>query len=198
MLKFIIISVILMVPVAVYLFCYIRRTISFWSRQGKRRWITVLSVLFAVGIAAVSTNVFSTGALVVLHLSAIGICMELLNFIVVRAAGRTRELKRWRQIYRSGIPPILITVLILCFGYYHMNDVQQTDYTVSTDKQLRPEGYRIALITDLHFGTTMDHQKLEAYCMEISKFKPDFLYLLGRRAWDDKCRFSANRGFSGY
>lgn len=179
MLKFILISILLMIPVAVYLYFYIYRMLCFWSRQQKKRWITVCSIVAAVGAAAASMNIFSTGALIVLHLVAIGICMELINFIAARAAGKQGELKVWKCIYRSGVIPVCITMLILAYGYFHMQDVRETDYNISTEKQLRSEGYRVALITDLHFGTTMDRQKLEKYCQEISEKEPDIVLLGG-------------------
>lgn len=185
MLKFILISILLMIPVAVYLSVYIRRMLSFFSRQEKKRWITVCSVAAAIGIAAISLNIFSTGALVTLHLTVIALCMELLNVILVIAVGTKRELKGWKRVYRSGLIPVFITVVILGYGYFHMLDVQETRYTVSTEKQLRPEGYKIALVTDLHFGTTMNYYKLEAYCQEISEKEPD-LVLLGGDIVDER------------
>lgn len=185
MLRFILISLILIIPVAIYLYFYIRRAVCFYSRQERKRWITVLSAITAAALAVLSMNIFSTGAMVILHLAVISLCMELLNLILNKTAGKKRKLKRWTCIYRCGLIPVIITAVILGYGYFHMNDVRKKEYTISTEKKLRSQGYKIALITDLHFGTTMDKEKLREHCAEISKEKPDIV-LLGGDIVDDR------------
>ena len=55
----------------------------------------------------------------------------------------------------------------------------RTDYRVETEKPIRAQGYRIALVSDLHFGTTMDGRDLAGYAGEIEAAGPDLLVLCG-------------------
>ena len=52
----------------------------------------------------------------------------------------------WKKVYASGAVSILLTVLLILFGYWNLHNVIRTDYRIETDKEIRTEGYRIALI----------------------------------------------------
>ncbi len=101
----------------------------------------------------------------------------------VRMSGRTERSGSaytvWKKVYRCGLMPLVCLALLMGYGYWNMAHVKQTHYTVSTEKNVRSEGYRIALITDLHFGTTMDANKLDAHCREIEAQQPDVIVLCG-------------------
>lgn len=55
----------------------------------------------------------------------------------------------------------------------------QTGYEIEIDKEIRPEGYRIALISDLHLGTTFGLDELRQYAEDISNTEPDLVILCG-------------------
>lgn len=97
----------------------------------------------------------------------------------VRAGGTGRGFARWKKVYSCGLVPLLCLALSMGYGYWNMAHVVETDYTVTTTKNIRQEGYRVALISDLHFGTTMDAEKLQAQCDEIGAAQPDLIVLCG-------------------
>ena len=71
------------------------------------------------------------------------------------ALGEENSPDRWDGLYRCGIIPILCTALTVGYGYWNMNHVIRTDYRIKTEKDIRDQGYVIALVSDLHYGTTM-------------------------------------------
>ena len=61
----------------------------------------------------------------------------------------------------------------------NMGNVVEKDYTVYTDKEIREEGYRVALVSDLHYGITLNKSQLEDKCAEIEAAQPDLVVLCG-------------------
>lgn len=130
---------------------------------------STLAVIFAL-------NIWGVWAMILAHWFIFALCMELINFVLNR---RNKRWGVWKKIYRSGIIPIFFTILVMGYGYYCMHDIVKTSYTINTEKAIREEGYRIALISDLHFSTTMNETTLEKYCREIEMEHPDFVVLCG-------------------
>ena len=58
-----------------------------------------------------------------------------------------------------------------------MLNVLPTTYEVHNDKL--SNNYKIVLISDLHYGISLNNKQLEKYCNEISKLNPDFVVLAG-------------------
>lgn len=169
-----------LIPIGIYIYFYILRTLNFWLAKRNDKRIKIVSGFAAFFLSFCSLNLFGFGALVVAHMVAAALCMELLNFLVI-ALHKHRGIKtvQWNKIFSCGMIPVISTVLILGYGYYNMGNVHEKDYTIHTDKPIRSQGYRIAMIADLHFGTTMNEEKLKKLCNEIEGKKPDLVALCG-------------------
>lgn len=103
------------------------------------------------------------------------------------ADGITRLLKRffafpriraWRLAVQLVLP-IALTAGLLIYGAINMSHVQQTSYTLTTHKPIRQEGYRIAFLSDLHYGTIQDTALLPDYVNQINALQPDMIILGG-------------------
>lgn len=180
LIRFLIIPFLLLIPVGVYLYFYFLRIAEFWGLERKNKKVKILAVVLAVLAIIWSVNLFGVGALIVLHVVAVALFMEILNFIYA-ALHKHRGVKidLWNKAFSCGLVPVIITALILGYGYFNMGNVVETDYTIHTGKVIREKGYRIAMISDLHFGTTMNEEKLKKYCKEIEGTKPDLVILCG-------------------
>lgn len=82
-------------------------------------------------------------------------------------------------LHRTGIVAIALTVAILTYGYFNIFNVISTNYTVTTEKNIRSEGYKLALISDLHYGITLNKEQLEKVVERINKESPDIVILDG-------------------
>lgn len=177
---FIIISFLLLIPVGVCLYFYLLRIADFWKLQRKIKKVKMVAALIAFLAIIWSVNLFGFGALIVLHLAAAALLMEIINLVFAELhKHRVIKIDLWNKLYRCGLVPVIITVLILGYGYFNMGNVIETDYTIHTEKAIRPQGYKIALIADLHFGTTINEENLKKYCNEIESKKPDLVVLCG-------------------
>lgn len=168
-----------MIPIGIYFYFYYRRTILFWSKKEKNKYIQFASILLAVCTTAACANMFYTPALVFLHVAAVQLVLHLL-YLLIQIKGEEKKIPG--MIYRCGLVPWLVTAVILGYGYFHMKDVTVKEYSVVTDKEISASaenGYTIAMLSDLHFGTTMDAEGLKEYCQRISAAKPDLVVLCG-------------------
>lgn len=171
----IIIGVIL---IGFYVYSYLKRISAYWNIDTNTKTLKIIFIVISIMFAFLSFNVWNIGAVVILHWMAAAIIMDLIHFVL------KKKLKNnipyiWKKIYGYGILPVIITILVITLGYWNMMHVVEKNYTVMTDKNIRIEGYRVALISDLHIGTTLNSEQLEEVCKRIEKTNPDFVILCG-------------------
>lgn len=159
--------------VALYYYFFLRRAAKFWGAPTQKRWVKVLIAVAALLIGA--TMLFLRGMLVlfVLLVMLFGILLDFLHLLLHYPLRKTK----WSAVWRCGLIPVLIAAILLPYGYYRMRDVRQTTYTVVSEKIETP--YRILFVSDLHFGTAMDVERLRAYCDEMQETRPDLVVLGG-------------------
>lgn len=173
---FIIIPVSLLILLAIYFYYYLKRIGKFFKidtckKQVKCVIIAILIFLFA-GIF-----IWSTIVIVLLHIFFITLCLDAIRILFHKKSNRNDAF--WNRIYRSGLLSIFITASILCYGLWNMGNVVETEYTVHTQKSIRTQGYRIAMISDLHYGSIIQREKLEHISNEIENANPDIVVLCG-------------------
>lgn len=170
----------LMIIISIYLYYYIARAISILNIDVKKKIVKLLIMSIVIIIMYFSLRDFGVGVVVVLHIITISLLMDIINYIF-KLLGRRKisTYKKWNIVYKSGIIPVLISAIILAYGYWNMNNVVEKDYMIYTSKDIREEGYRVAMLSDLHYGTVMNREKLQKYCREIEKTEPDIVVLCG-------------------
>ncbi len=100
-----------------------------------------------------------------------------LAFCRVVKERRTKLCSALRFLYRSGIAFALILAVTFSVGYFKMNNVVQTTYTVQSQKLSQP--YRIVFLSDLHYGTVQNPSVLEEKVAEINALQADLILLGG-------------------
>ena len=169
-----ILPIIIMIPLAIYFYFFIKR-ICLFLFQNINRWHKMICALLAIVFVLPASSFFSFWAVVVLHLFAFAIIMDCF-IIIYKKFHMTNQ--TFIKIYQVGVIPILCVLVILGYGYWNMKDVHKTHYTVTTHKTMTHD-YRIAFLSDLHFGNTMNKLELEKYCQDISLQNPDIVILGG-------------------
>lgn len=124
--------------------------------------LTVLSLLF-----------FRTPGLVLIHFWFFTALSEIL-FLLIFAVFR-HSVSRWIRV----LVPLLCTCVILALGVLNMNTIVRTQYTYRTDKQIPEEGYRIAVLSDIHYGTVQNKHVLQDAIAVINDEQPDLIVLAG-------------------
>ena len=167
----------LMIPLGIYVYVLIRRFLEFWF--GDRKWVRqkLVSVIAALLITIPCINLFSLWALLVAYFAAASVCLDIVRLVAKKAG--IRYGRWWHGARAGGLAAALAVALATGYGYFNMGHVVATRYTVSTSKQIRPEGNRLVFVSDLHFETTMGLDKLQAYCDRMEAEEPDLVVLGG-------------------
>ena len=108
-----------------------------------------------------------------LYLMVIVLLTKLVFFIIQKIS------KKNFNDYTSIIVGVLITTIVMCWGYYSVYNIKETDYAVSTTKDIDSSKLRIVAITDSHIGTTIDGKDLYKYVEKINMLNPDLVVLVG-------------------
>ncbi len=167
--------------VAVYFYFFLRRMLSTFGAPVKKRWMQIVIGLVALLLGWMCSDIRSLSIVVILHLFLLAVLMHPINFAIRKIfSGRNEKVTSvWGKIYGSGAIPILLSAVILVGGYFSLHNVVETRYTVTTEKNIRSEGYRIVLIADVHFGVSLDYEELLQKCEEINATDPDLVVLCG-------------------
>ena len=181
---------------AVYLFFFLKRILSTFGVDTKRVYVRVILIIASAAIGASTMNIFSFFGVAVLHIIAMALFAQLVNYIV-KLISKTRyeKLKIWIKIYGSGALALVFTAVFMVFGYINLHNVRETAYTVSTEKELRDGGYRVALLSDIHFGVSLDYNEFTEVCAEISSKEPDMVILCGDIVDNDTTREEMHQVF---
>ncbi|WP_158584427.1 metallophosphoesterase [Lachnotalea sp. AF33-28] len=175
--RYMIVQAVLVLPLWIYLYFYFRRMAVLLIGHRHKAFGRLTAVILSAAAALPAANIWGMWALVVLHIAGTAAAVDLARLILVKVFHI--KSRRGHILYCSGLIPILLTVLILSYGYVNMQHVTETGYTIVTGKELREEGYTAAFLSDLHFGTTMDKDTLSVYCGRIGENRPDFVILGG-------------------
>lgn len=177
-----IMSALLAVIAFSFYYFYIRRacTVAGIDIKTDRAFGAVIA-LIAACLAAVFASDMGIGAVFTLHILVFALVFDFANFIVKKACKKRYAdgCKAWKTVYGSGIVPLVAALVMVIAGYAVMNNVVRADYSVFTKKSLRAEGYTVALISDVHYGISIDGAELDRICDEISAAYPSVVVLCG-------------------
>ncbi len=173
-------AIVLLAGIGTYLYYFIKRIFKTFKAPADKLPVRVIIIVLSVICGVCSVNIFSLPAMIIYHIVALSMAVMLINFIIKKLSKEKYEtMNVWRKIYGSGIIAFGITAVIFIYGHYNMMHVVQTDYTIYTDKEIRKEGYRAALIADVHFSVSVDLNTLKEKCDEISSNNVDMVFLCG-------------------
>lgn len=163
-----------------YVFFYIGRIIRIFGGDSKKRSSMILratiTLLSVVGVCMMLT----VAGIAVLHIILLCMLLELIGVILTSIKfikQNSVATKIINLIFRTAIGSVLITAILFTYGYFNMSNVVLTQYTIQTDKTA--SDYRIALITDTHYGTIQDKSVLQKAVSDVSDMHPDIVILGG-------------------
>ena len=155
-----------------YLHKILGHGLAAFSVSSDRTWVRALLWVTAGVMGLCLLDISSIGFMLVIHFLFFSALAQLL----------ARMVKRWSvaaRILNCGLIPLVLAVSLVIYGYVNMYQVVCTAYTLKTEKNIHPEGYRVALVADVHFGVTLDADELLKVCDEIESQKPDAVILCG-------------------
>lgn len=114
---------------------------------------------------------FMNAIVCVIYFAMAWLFCDLLFCLISRYSG-----KKFQRYYAGGIAIVLATGALL-FGWYLNHHVWQTQYTLYTDKNIKP--LKIAMFADSHLGTTFNAEGLAEHLKKIEAQNPDVLLIAG-------------------
>lgn len=175
----IVLPIIAIGAVIFYLFRKIYRAVDFCKGEMKKSKKNIAAIVGTVLILTPAVALKGTWFFVLLHLAAFLLIIDLIMWIGKKVRKDDDMPKAVSFLYRTGIVAIALTVATLTYGYFNIFNVISTNYTVTTEKNIRSEGYKLALISDLHYGITLNKEQLEIVVERINKENPDIVILDG-------------------
>ena len=167
-------------PLGIYVFYYLKRVTKFYGVAVNKIVLWILTAVLTVLIVRGCRNLWSVRTVVILHLVACAVFLDLAVVIGKRLLGRWKEStagKACGKLYGCGLMPVLLTGIILSYGYLNMQHAVKKEYNLETEKSIG--NYRIVLITDIHYGTIQSTNVLKNKVAEINEQHPDIVVLGG-------------------
>ncbi len=163
-----------------YICYFIIRTMRFWGLEIRKKFSRFAIAVLSIIAMYVCQTVWRMGAMIVLHLIAISILIDILWWLlesVFRKKSSYKGMAIGRKLYGCGIIPIVVTAILFAYGFWNMNYVVRTEYDVATDKNIG--NYKIMLITDTHYDTIQDTKVLKENVDKMNAENPDIVILGG-------------------
>ena len=107
-----------------------------------------------------------------------------------------RDNKVWQIIRNFMLIPLLCTVIVFTYGVINVRNIVRTEYDVSTDKTIRAEGYKIALLSDVHYGKLRNKNDLERLAESLSTQELDMVIICGDIVDEDTTKAQMREIFS--
>ncbi len=140
---------------------------------GDRKWLKIIIS------AAVLVIFFVLGAYAFSPVNAVIILLHVVAFFLL-FGGIMRLIKRLFgkqfKVNLQGWSAIFCSVIYLTIGWFLLHNVWQTDYSLTTEKEI---DVKIALIADSHLGTSFDGAGFERHMDTIAAQDPDMLVIAG-------------------
>lgn len=107
-----------------------------------------------------------------------------------------RDNKIWQIIRNFMLIPLLCTVIVFTYGIINVGNIVRTEYDISTDKNIRAEGYKIALLSDVHYGKLNNKNDLERLAESLSAQELDIVIICGDIVDEDTTKAQIREIFS--
>lgn len=175
----VILPIICVIAVAIYLYRKVKAAVLCFAANWPKKNQRITAVIVTVLLIVPAVRIYGIWFIILLHLTA----FLLITDGIVMIIKKVRKKKEWsrlcEKIYRSGVIAVVLTVSLIGYGRYNIFQVVRTEYTLQTQKDIRSEGYKLVLLSDLHYGVSMNNEQLQKAADRISEEHPDIVVLDG-------------------
>ena len=162
-----------------YLLWKISGGIDFFCKSIAKKRKRIMTIIGLIILLLPAVSVKATWVLVLLHFAVILLVMDLIAWLIHKIWKEKEFPILWKRLYRSGVIAALLTCAVFVYGTYNIYHVIQTDYTVETAKAIREDGYKILVVSDLHYGITLNQEQLQEEVTKMSGENADIVILDG-------------------
>lgn len=162
----------------VYLFLFAARALRFFGVTDGV-WNACLAAAFAalcLLALAIRPIPIKLAAVAVIYVLSFGLIADALSLIP-----RLIALKAplWSALYDSGALVLFASAAMLLYGWLHCRRVYRKHYRLAVSAPLPNGRLRVAMLSDVHMGKSVDAETLRRVCARIADEKPDIFVLAG-------------------
>ena len=151
-----------------------------------KKWKSALIALIPIAIFGLFMLISLINTVIVMvHMSIVWLFAELIA-LVIRKIKNNKDKYIEKKEIKTKYKPYMVGIIVLCIeicyfttGWFLAHHVTETDYHVTTSKNVGTEGLRVALIADSHVGATFDADGFKKHLEKIEAAKPDILVIAG-------------------
>lgn len=155
-------------------FIYSIRIIRILSRKLKIHWIKILLCIIILLFAFFRLNILSVAFIFYVYFVIFCLLFDLIYFVLKRYIKSSKV----KKLYKSFAFPIILTMIILVYGFLNIRNIVGTKYDVYTDKNInRP--LKILFISDTHYGDVFKKKALGKIKRELDSLNADVVILGG-------------------
>ena len=154
----------------------IGRFLSFWGFDPTAKKVKIAKYLIIALFMGTTVPIFTVVGMLSLHIFVLSAFIDLCCLIIKLIF--KKQWKPLRFISSSLVLPVIIGVGAVIYGYINMHTVVKTEYEIETSKDLTQD-YKVAFISDVHMGISLDLEEIKEIADEISSQKPHLLLLGG-------------------
>ena len=140
------------------------------NSRSVARILSLICVVIAAVILCLVFDVTNT-IIIFIHVAVFMLIGDLVHLILTRSASVSVSPRI------TDICAIAVCFIYLCFGWYFMHGLWETDYALATDKNVG--SIRIAQIADSHIGTGFSGKGFSEKLARICEADPDMLVITG-------------------
>lgn len=158
-----------------YFYFFLRVLKELFAKKKNLKKFYLLSFFGAIVITILCLRIFDVWLVLFAHFLVFSCIFDLLFFLFRKKNIGNKVI---HKLYTLGVYPLVLCCIFVIYGYLNMTTIVRTDYEITTEKILSTD-YHIVAISDLHYGTTMEKEKLKKEMEKIQEEKPDIFLLLG-------------------
>lgn len=133
----------------------------------------ITSIILTAVIMIPAIRMTSLYTMFLYHFVVLSWVIDLVNMVIKNNV--------WFLLYKYSVIPLLLTCLVLGYGLYNMKDIRRHEYNL---KAQLTQDYKIILLSDMHYGISLNKKELHQVVEKINKEKADLL-LLGGDIFDE-------------
>ena len=172
----IILVLILVFAIAFYFKNFITKSLNVLGIQNDMLKKYLPGGLIILSMILIFLTRSTVGMVILAYLLLSCLVIDLINRLV-KFISKNDSLEKY--FYILAIILVTFSIIWPIYGFIGISDVQVTNYTYETSKNLSDNNMKILMLSDLHMGTTLDIDQVNDYIIQMNTTHPDLVLLVG-------------------
>lgn len=173
LLIWVILPVLFVLLIGFYLYKKIKSAVEYFCKNLSYRKQKIMIFALLILIVGPGVRIYSAWFIGLLHFTAILLVIDVFVFVFHKLDSKIAV-----KIYKSGSIAIILTAMIMGYGYYNIYQIEKTEYTI-IKKETVENDYKMVVLSDLHYGITLNKKQLSQVVKRINKEHADIIVLDG-------------------